>query len=635
MKNDWKCKEQYPDLSGAKLIGFDTETYDPNLLTKGPGGVRNDGYICGFSIATDDGFSDYYPLRHSEGNVSNPEGCIRWLKDQMESTVPKVGANLPYDCEWTRADLGISVNGPKYDVQVAGPLLDENYPSYSLDNLAKRHLGTTKEETLLFEAGVEMFGLKSAKKTPEERRSDIIKKTKGFMHKLPASIVGVYGEKDAVLPINIFKIQEKELKEKGLWDLFLMETDVLDLLIAMRFKGVPVDLDKAEQAANYMQGQYDRAMREIRRRTGSEINIWANEDLEKACQTLGLQYGKTPKGAPSFPAHWLEGQEHPFFDLVLRARQLDRSGSVFIKSKIIEMAHNGRIYPSFYQVKGERGGTVSGRFASSNPNAQQFPSRNKELATMIRSILVAEPGAEWMCADFKAQEPRLTVHYSSLLNLDGAHRARDLYRNDPNTDYHQMVADWVDLPRKEAKQLNLGLNYGMGPKKYAAMYDKTYQEARDLFNLYHSRLPFIKQLSRYCESRAKQRGYIKTLLGRHCNFNLFGPPQWSEGMVPLHKEEARTKYGFPIIQYFTYKALNRLIQGSAADMIKKAMVDCHKAGYIPNLTVHDELDFADITSEKQMKEIKEIMINAVQLEVPVLLDVEVGPSWGEIKERKI
>lgn len=631
--SEWKCYEDFPHLHDAKLIAFDCETKDPHLLEKGPGTIRKDGYIVGFSIATDDGFKGYYPLKHSEGNLPDPAKAIRWLKDILENEdIPKVGANILYDAEWAKVDLGINIKGLKYDVQVADPLLDENYTTYRLDSIAERRLGLHKDEDLLYTAGVEKLGLKSSKRTEKERHNHIMQQVKGNLWRLPAKYVGPYGEIDAELPIKIFKLQEKELREQGLWDLFIMETGILDLLLQMRFQGIPVDIPRAEQVRDQLQLEFDDIRRKLRHRVGFDIEVWEANSIVKACEKLQLPYIKTTKGNPSFEGDWLKDQEHPIFKMILEARQLDRGGSVFINNKIIEMAINGRIYPSFWQVKHDRGGTVSGRFSSSNPNAQQFPKRKEKMKKLIRGLLVPENGCDWGMFDYSQQEPRVTVHYAALLKLPGARKARDAYRNNPDTDYHQMVSDWTEIERTIAKNINLGLAYGMGAKKFAAKYGKTYQEACQLFRLYHDKLPFIKALSDRCERIVKQRGYIKTLLGRHRNFNLYGPPRWQKGMIPKRKDDAIKEFGMPVLQYFTYKSMNSLIQGGSADMIKKAMVDCHKAGYIPNLTVHDELDFATINNEKQIKEIKEIMLEAIKLEVPSKVDVEIGPNWGNCKE---
>lgn len=636
MSEEWKCHERYPDLSQAGLISFDVETCDPNLLTKGPGSIRKDGFIVGFSVATDDGFVGYYPLKHEGGgNVSDTEKAISWVRNQLNHGVPITGANLLYDCEWVKSDFGFDIHSPKYDVQIADPLLDENYQTYRLNAIAERRLGLKKDEELLYTKGAEYLGITSRKENEDERKKDIAEKVKSQLYKLPANFVGPYGETDAVLPIKIFEQQKKELKDQNLWDIFLLESKVQDLLIAMRFQGIPVDLAKAEQVAAELQKDFDIELDKISHRVGFKPDIWSADSLVQVCDKLGLKYEKTNKGNPSFEADWLSIQEHPIFKMILEARQLDRCGSVFIKSKIIDCSINSKIYPQYWQVKNDRGGTVSGRFASSNPNAQQFPARNERLATKVRSLLISENGCKWGCFDYSQQEPRVTVHYASLLNLNGADIAKKKYNDDPNTDYHQFVADLTQIERKTAKNINLGLAYGMGPKKFGEKYGKSYIEARKLFNIYHQKLPYIRELSEYCERVVKQRGHIKTLLGRHCHFNLYGPPRWQAGMLPLRKEDAIKKYGLPVMQYFTYKAMNRLIQGSSADMIKKAMIDCWEAGYLPHMTVHDELNFCNLTEERQFKDIKEIMLNCVKLEVPLKLDTEIGNNWGELEELKI
>ncbi len=641
--NNWIAKEEYPDLSAAKMIAIDVETKDPHLLTKGPGTFRQDGYICGFSIATDDGFKGYYPIRHEGGgNVSNPKNAIKWLSDQMHTPhIPKVGANILYDLEWLLGEHGITVLGKKYDVQIADPLLNENHQRYTLNRIAKTWLGVGKSEDGLFKAAEEFLKVKIPKDADDETLDKIMReKIKANIWKMPAKYVGEYGENDASLPIDIFKLQKTQLEKEDMWQLFQMECEVLELLLAMRFKGIPVDMDKAQKAREDVQKLYDNEMKQLRRRIGGNINVWANEEIATACDKLQLKYPRTTptklmlkkdpnhKGNPSFEAPWLEKQEHPVFQAILKARQYDRSGGTFIQSKIIDMAVNGRIYPSFWQVKNESGGTVSGRFSSSNPNAQQFPARNVELAKIVRGLLVAESGCRWGIFDYSQQEPRVLIHYAALLKLTGADAAMKKYIDNPKTDYHQMVADLTGHPRKLAKIINLALSYGMGVKKFAATYGFSINEAYDMFNQYHDKLPFIKELTEKSERLAKHRGYVKTLLGRHCRFNLYGPPVYEQGMRPLFLEDAIKKYGRPVTQWFTYRAMNRIVQGGSADMMKKAMVDCYKAGYVPNITVHDELDFADIENDKQIKEISEIMVNAIKLKVPIILDVELGSNWG-------
>lgn len=631
---DWLPYENYPDLKDASQIAVDVETYDPRLLTNGPGALRKDGYIVGFSLATPDGFKGYYPLRHEGGdNLENPDNAIKWLRDQMTYTMPKIGANILYDLIWLRCDLGINVAGKKWDVQIAEPLLDENRPHYTLDSLAQDYLGETKVEQVLLKAGKLLLGLK-AKKDALDPDKDIIKQVKGRIWELPARYIGEYGEADAILPIRIFEKQIVKLKEVGLWSMFdELETPLLDLLLEMWIKGIPCDIERGEEAREHLQMEFDKSMRSIKRRVGFIPEVWTAEDIAKGADKLGLKYPRTPKTkAPSFTADWLEVQDHPYFISVLRARQLDRSGSVFIQSKILDLEVNGRIHPQFWQVKTERYGTASGRFSSSNPNAQQFPKRNEELARIVRSILVAEPGKIWGRADYNQQEFRLTVHYAALLKLQGAMKAVKQYQDNPDTDFHQFVADIAHMVRKLAKHLNLGLSYGMGAKKFSSKYGIPYGDALGHYKTYHKALPFIKELTRRIERTAKARGFVKTILGRHSHFDLYGPRDYTEGDKPLKYQAALDHYGPPVIRWFTYRAMNRVVQGSAADMLKKAMLDCYRAGYVPSITVHDELDFCDLDHPDQLIEIHDIMRDAIPLLVPNKVDCEIGQNWGELEE---
>ena len=642
VKSDWRPYNKFPKLKGkASQIAVDVETYDPNLLKNGPGAIRKDGYVIGFSIATPDGFKGYYPIRH-EGpdNLKDPDKAIRWLRHQLSDNTPKVGANILYDLIWLKCDLDIEVKGPKFDVQIAEPLLDENKFYYNLDSLADCWLKEGKRESMLYQAGKLLLGIKAPnskggiKLTDQEKSAYIIKEVKGKLWQLPARYVGQYGEYDADLPIRIFEKQQAELKEQGLWDLFLLESRLLDMLLDMWIQGVPVDVDKGVQARDQLQLEYDTALRKIKRRCGFTPNIWANEDIEKACKKLGLTYPLTDKGNSSFEADWLGVQDHAFFKLLLEARQLDRSGSIFIESKILDLEINGRIHPQFWQVKSDRYGTVAGRFSSSNPNGQQFPFRNERLAALVRGILTAEKGCKWDKADYSQQEFRITVHYANLLKFLGADIAAQNYIDNPDTDYHQFVADMTKLERKIAKNLNLALSYSMGYTKFGIKYNIPTSQAKKYFERYHKKLPFIKLLSKRCERIANQRGYIKTLLGRRRRFDLFGPPKWEKGIVPLKQPQAIEKYGYPVKRYFTYKALNSLSQGGAADQIKKAMIDCYDAGFLPCLTVHDALDFCNLTTKKEVKTIRDIMLNAIPLTIPMKVDCARGKNWGELKELK-
>jgi DNA polymerase I-like protein with 3'-5' exonuclease and polymerase domains len=222
------------------------------------------------------------------------------------------------------------------------------------------------------------------------------------------------------------------------------------------------------------------------------------------------------------------------------------------------------------------------------------------------------------------------VHYASLYKLPSVYDVIDAYQNDSNSDFHQTVADMADIPRSQAKTINLGLFYGMGKGKLQAELGVTKDKAADLFNTYHSRVPFVKQLMDKASNRAQDRGQIRTLLGRLCRFHLWEPNSFGMHKAMTH-EDALREHGPGIKRAYTYKALNKLIQGSAADMTKKAMLELYREGIIPHIQIHDELDIS-VQDEAHAKKIIEIMEHAVTLEVPNKVDYEYGDNWGEIHD---
>lgn len=623
---------QYPNLKTAREIALDTETRDPELLVNGPGGFRGCGNIIGVSLAVD-GWSEYYPLFHAGGdNVPEPENCVRWLKDTLETDTPKIGANILYDLEWLFT-LGIHCRGPKYDVQTAEALLDETMPHYSLEEISQKRLGYGKMEDGLTRAAADYLGI-PYNHLDEDKNKDAMAEIKGSMWKLPGSMVSEYARIDAENTLLIWQKQKPELLEQDLFSP-LMETEagIVDVLFSMRKRGVSVDLGLAGQLYEEMSAELTDVKGHIAQTVGFIPNIWAADDIKKACTLLGIEVPVTDKGNTSIQKSWLESRPEKFFSLLLQARSLDRMGGVFIKLKIIDLEHNGVIRPQFWAVKtdtqGVKHGTSSGRFACSNPNIQQVPARGP-LAQKIRSIFKPNKGERWLVSDWSQQEPRLTVHFASQVGSPGAEQTAQAYRDNPRTDFHQYVADLAEIDRKQAKIVFLGLTYGMGKKKLAKSLGLSYDEANKLSSKIFEKFPYIPDLVERTKKVAMGRGYIKTLLGRRMRFDLYGPSRWSPGILPLGREEAIKEFGPHVQRYFIHKSLNRLIQGSAADMVKMAMVKVFRAGYTPLLTLHDELDFS-VSSDAQIKEISEIMCD-FDLSVPMTVDLEVGPSWGEVKE---
>lgn len=621
--SDWKIPTEYPDLLSSPYIAIDVETYDPNLKIKGCGGVRKDGYLLGVAIATES-FNCYYPLRHPEDNC-DVKKTIAWLKQQLSGNNPKVGANILYDLEWL-AVSGVEVKGPKLDIQVAECLLDESAFSYSLNTLCLKYLKKTKTEQKL-ELAAERMGIHKSK----------IKENLWKMH---PSDVEEYGAADAKDALDIYLIQKPLLTADELDNVFHnIEVPLVDVLLAMRFKGIPVDVEKAEKVKNDLTYKLLQNQVAVKRICGDFVDVWSGKDIAKHAEKLGLEFILTDKGNESFTSDWLEAQEHPFYKHISAIRKLDRGGSVFVEKKILDMAVDGKIYPTFRQTKNDDGGTGSGRFASSNPNMQQVPARDPEIAPLVRSLFIPEKGFPWIKGDYKQQEPRVTVHYAVKSKLPGADKALQQYIENPEMDYHQLVADMAKIDRPTAKTMNLGLAYGMGKKKMAVELGVSLNRATEIYTQYHGNVPFVKALTDKASNLAESRGYIKTIAGRRKRFNLWGPTKWTQGIVPLPKELAIIEFGYPIVRYFTYRAMNSLIQGSSADMTKLAMIEAHKEKVTPILTVHDELCWSDV-EESQLKLLNECMTDclarhSLEMVVPLLVDFSVGPSWGEARKVKV
>jgi len=389
-----------------------------------------------------------------------------------------------------------------------------------------------------------------------------------------------------------------------------------------------VDVEKAHTLKNQLALKETELLSKVKKETGIDTQIWAARSIAKVFDKLNLPYERTLKTqAPSFTKNFLSSHPHPLVQCISKAREINKAHTTFIDT-IIKHEHNGRIHADINQIRSDTGGTVTGRFSYSNPNLQQIPARNKDLGPLIRSLFIPESGCEWGCFDYSQQEPRLVVHYASLDQDASVFGVKDSYE-DGDADFHTIVAKMADIPRSQAKTINLGLFYGMGKAKLQAELGVSKDKAEELFDVYHQRVPFVKSLMNSVSNRAQQRGQIRTLLGRLCRFHLWEPSRFG-----IHKalpfDQARQEHGAGIKRAYTYKALNKLIQGSAADMTKKAMLELHKEGITPHIQVHDELDISVINPLEAAK-IKDIMENAVDLEIPNKVDYESGKNWGEIK----
>jgi DNA polymerase I-like protein with 3'-5' exonuclease and polymerase domains len=360
------------------------------------------------------------------------------------------------------------------------------------------------------------------------------------------------------------------------------------------------------------------------------VDIWAAASIAQAFDKLSIQYPRTAQGAPSFTKSFLDTHDHPMAKMIVEARELNKTHGTFLEPYLKHSAADGRIHTHFNQMRNEDGGTVTGRLSAANPNLQQVPARHEVIGPLVRGLFLPEEGQLWAANDFSSQEPRLLVHYATLLDLPGAEKMAQAYRDDPNTDFHQMVADMAGIKRKAAKTIGLGLMYGMGKQKLANSLELPLDEASELIATFHQKVPFLRGTVDAVMKRIEHPasgGAIRTLLGRKCRFPLWEPVEWGVNKA-LPYEQAIIEYGRRIKRAGTYKGLNRLIQGSAADQTKAGMVALSKAGFDIRLQVHDEIALS-VRNRDEAVEASRIMANAVTLEVPSRVDVEVGPSWGE------
>jgi DNA polymerase I-like protein with 3'-5' exonuclease and polymerase domains len=608
---EWLKPTEFPDLRDVDEIAIDLETKDPDLLKRGSGSVIGNGEVIGIAVATKF-YKGYFPIAHEGGGNMDRSRVLSWLKDVLEAPSTKVFHNAIYDVCWLRA-MGFKINGDIACTMIAAAVTDENRFRYDLNSLSWHYLGYGKNEAALAEAAEE-WGINP----------------KSEMYKLPSMHVGAYAERDAEVTLGLWQEMKKEIINQDLEDIFDLESDLFPCLVDMRFKGVRVDVERAHKMKKEFKKAEQELLHKIKGETNIDTQIWAARSIANVFDMLRLEYPRTEKTeAPSFTKNFLQEHKHPVVNMIAQAREINKAHTTFLDS-ILRYEHNGRIHAEINQLRNAGGGTVTGRFSYQNPNLQQIPARNKDLGPKIRSLFIPEEGHTWGCFDYSQQEPRLVVHYASLYKLPSVYDVIDAYNNDSNSDFHQTVADMADIPRSQAKTINLGLFYGMGKGKLQAELGVTKDKAAELFNTYHSRVPFVKQLMDKASNRAQDRGQIRTLLGRLCRFHLWEPNSFGMHKAMTH-EDALREHGPGIKRAYTYKALNKLIQGSAADMTKKAMLELYREGIIPHIQIHDELDIS-VQDEAHAKKIVEIMEHAVTLEVPNKVDYEYGDNWGEIHD---
>jgi DNA polymerase I-like protein with 3'-5' exonuclease and polymerase domains len=622
----------FPNLSGSKWISIDIESKDPDLKKKGPGPRRGDGYILGVSLCTDSGFNEYLAFKHPEKNNCDQEKALRYLKEQLSTDIPKIGANVLYDFDWLMSPpYNLKIEGPWFDVQIAEPLLNEERKVYNLNSLAEEYLGMKKEE-----AGIEEYA--RARGWKDEPQA--------HLWRMPGDLVGKYARVDTELPPKIFDLQIKKLKDQDLWDLFLMESELLKVVLDMRQRGIRMDIKKAE----VLKKKYSKELKAHVTKLKME-DIWNARDFALLCDKEKISYSHTRTGEPSFTKMWLENHQHPLCRTLARARKLDKFVGTFLDN-IINLSIKGRLHPLFHPLRNDDWGTVSGRFSASLPNPQFMPNKkaDPEMGPEVRSLFLPETGESWGRVDYSQIEVRGLAHYAVG---PGAEEIRQRYRENPKTDYHDLCMEITGLERKPSKGITFGVIYGMGVGKLIAQLGLNLEDGKAMLNQYMKAMPFIKQTQKAVKETAERRGYIFTILKRRRRFNTWEPCDFdlsrTKEILSTNREEVIRAVNERIVEAskngskpprpgarraFCYKALNALIQGSAADLMKKAMYDSYKAGLFKKLgvliTVHDELGVS-YHDKKSFLELIDIMENAIKFKVPTIVEAESGKNWGYLE----
>jgi len=605
VNSNWISPSEFPKLEGK--VAVDLETCDTELVKEGPGWPRKRGYVIGIAVANAS-FKGYYPISHSGGGNMDEKKVIKYIKSICEDdSIEKIFHNAQYDIGWL-STLGIEVKGRIHDTMVAAALIDENRFSYTLNSIVHEYLGEFKNEQKLKEAA-DAFGVNA----------------KSEMYKLPAEFVGEYAEADADLTYKLHEKLSWEIVKDNLTTIYDIECKLINVIFNMTQGGVRFDVDGCIRLNDKFRNKEKKLMKRIKDLTGLNIEIWAAASISKAFDSLNLPYERTEKtNAPSFTKMFLTDHPHELPRLIMQARELNKLRGTFLKG-LLDHTHEGRIHAHINQIRSDSGGTVTGRFSYYHPNLQQIPNRG-QFAQELRKLFIPDQGKYWLKADYSQQEPRLLTHFARLVDQAGSREVQEAY-NKKDLDFHQQTAEMAGVERRLAKTIGLGVMYGMGYNKLARELDLEPQEAKSMLQDFHTKVPFMKGMLEIVMNRANNKGVIRTLLGRKCRFDLWEPTSWGvHRALPLN--QAQSEYGMAIKRAGTYKALNRLIQGSAADQTKKAMVNVYdELGIIPHIQVHDELN-CSVKDENEGKKVKEVMEDCVKLEVPSKVDINVGESWG-------
>lgn len=634
----WKATpvSQLPSWSDAKRVCVDVECRDDNLYALGPG-VRRGGYVCGVAFAIEDGPAHYLPIRHEGGGNLSADHVWAYLREQAREFCGEVVFNsAPYDLDYLWENkVEFAKAFAHRDVQVAEPLLDELQKKYGLDAICARRGLIGKDESKLREHA-KAWGIDP----------------KTGLWRLHAGAVGNYAMGDVLAPLPLLRVQEKEIEEQNLRETYDLESAVTLALVRMTRRGLRVDLDELDRVEAWGKLCLNEYLDRIYQLTGIRIGSISNAaEVGKALKKHGVEvpvkiHGGTGKQMYSVQKLWLQQQTDEVSKAVIVAREYAKLLGTYVGGYRKHLVKD-RLHPSFKQLvgasdededndeDGDSSGARFGRVAAKHPNVQASMKRSRAIEKKWRKVLIPDEGKRWFKADLGQQEPRLTVHFAELCKLPGSTQAANAFRDDPCFDPYQLMVELcktaadTDLKqlRDELKEVYLGRCYGMGGGKLSKKlklptawkthpkfnngkpYEVAGPEAQDKIDRFDRGVPYVKALARMCTRSAMAKKYIIALGNRRVRFELD------------ENGEIRDEH----------KALNKLIQGSAAHQTKKALVTLDAAGFPLQLTVHDEFGYSG-DDENEARRMGELTCDAVVIRVPFRCDIEAGLSYGDLKK---
>lgn len=552
----------------------------------------------GVSFSWEPGVAYYVPLSHQSGPNMAESDLVDELGAVLEDEqIEKVGQNLKFDLHVLEG-IGLTIRGRLFDTLLASYLIDPDR-RHDLDSLTLEKLGHTKIPT------VELIGKG---------------KTQTTMDKLPVETVRDYAAEDADAALRLHSILLQELRDRGQEDLFReIEVPLVPVLVSMERLGVHLEPSVLEALSTEMESELSRLSSDVFRQAGEEFNINSPAQLSEVLfERLKLPHGKKTKTGYSTDSEYLESlaPDAPIVRSVLDFRAVSKLRSTYLETlpKQID-PETGRIHGQFHQHV-----AATGRLSSSGPNLQNIPIRTSQ-GRRIRTAFTPQRKEDiLLSADYSQIELRVLAHLSQDPGLISAFNAGEDIHAATAARIFDVDVESVDPDmRGRAKTVNFGVLYGMGPHRLSRSLGIPFKEARDFIEQYFAKMPGVKGYLKESVEKARADGYVSTVLGRR------------RYLPALQAEGARARAGAERI------AANTPIQGSAADLIKKAMIGIHEAiakrGLKSRmiLQVHDELLFEGPGKEREELSslVKETMETVVDMAVPLKVDIGWGSNWNE------